>query len=112
MKARIYALIATVGILLGSLALTAGTASASVTDHNPQPVQTRFSDGNPRADLFVVPRQRDRDRRFFCTREDRRLEFWLLRQRHLDRFQRAELRFLERICDDDFLFVSPFSFPR
>jgi hypothetical protein len=113
MRVKFYSLLAALGIVLGSLALTAGAASASVTDHNPGPQPVRISQfdrgqqfGFQRGDL----RQRDfQPRRFFCTREDRRLEFFLLRHfRELNREQRFELRFLERICDDEFFFVSPF----
>jgi hypothetical protein len=105
MKRLTMSMIAAPAVIAGALAM-AGPASASTADNHPVPVGVSQQFGqqfgrdvfSPRPEpvQFIVPREQFR---FFCTRDDRREEFWLLTHRHeLNRWQREELRFLESVC--------------
>lgn len=117
MKRSTMSIIAAPAVIAGALA-AAGPASASTAGHepSPQPVTTsqfgQQRDFGQQFDRFprpepvrVVPRPVQI--RFFCTRGERREEIRLLFSRHLDRQQRAELRFLEDICGFPFLGGGP-----
>jgi hypothetical protein len=124
---------AVLGVLGGGLAVSAASASAGEV---PQPVH--FSSGGSDQQQFNFDRNRNRDEQFnrdqrdqrevtdqrdrdrnrdrdFCTRSDERLldQLLFLQQfRHLNRYQRAELRQLEEICGFDFFAPQPVTFDR
>jgi hypothetical protein len=107
---RLAVIFAILGMVGGGLAVGAGAASAGTV---PQPVTFSGQQHNVSPEPVQFNRDRDRDR--FCTRADIRLLDRLLFLQsigvHLNRFERAELRFLERACGFRFFDEDQFGFP-